>query len=134
MKVLKFQREVLLVFTTIVAFIIGVEKVSAQSKMHYMRIAHIVVDSAQLENYKSALKEGMHAAFQKEKGVLGFNAVSDKKNPTHITIFEIYADTSAYKLHIQTPHFKKYKTTVTSMVKSLELIDVEPISQESKLK
>lgn len=135
MKILKFQNALLLAFITILVLCIGTEKVSAQSKVHhYMRIAKIVVDSAQLESYKSALTEGMHAAFQKEKGVLGFNAVYDKKNPTHITIFETYADTSAYKLHILTPHFKKYKTTVAGMVKALELVDVEPISQESKLK
>jgi quinol monooxygenase YgiN len=38
-------------------------------------------------------------------------AVADKKKPTHITIFETYADTAAYRSHIETPHFKKYVIT-----------------------
>ncbi|PWT77609.1 MAG: antibiotic biosynthesis monooxygenase [Bacteroidetes bacterium] len=97
-----------------------------------MRIAKIVVDSAQLENYKSALREGMSAAVSNEPGVLSLYAVFDKQHPTHITIFETYADVNAYQSHIQTPHFKKYKSTVEQMVKSLELTDVIPIALEGK--
>jgi len=107
---------------------------SAQNKNSYMRIAKIVVDSAQLENYKAALKEGMEAAVRTELGVLTLYAVYEKNNPTHVTVFEIYADEDAYKSHIQTSHFKKYKSTVEHMVKSLELTDVAPIALEVKTK
>lgn len=105
---------------------------SAQNKVHYMRMAKIVIDSTQLENYKAALKEGVQAAVRKEPGVLSLYAVYDKNNPTHITVFEIYADEDAYKSHIQTAHFKKYKSTVEKMVTSLELTDVAPIAIEAK--
>ncbi|HEX4850831.1 MAG TPA: antibiotic biosynthesis monooxygenase [Puia sp.] len=97
-----------------------------------MRIAKIVVDSSQLENYKTALKEGISTAVSKEPGVLSMYAVFDKANPSHITVFETYADLNAYQSHIQTVHFKKYKATVEHMVKSLELVDVIPIVLESK--
>jgi len=107
---------------------------NAQSKTPYMRIAKIVVDSSQLENYKAALKEGIEAAVRLEPGVLSLNAVYERANPTHITVFEIYADMEAYQLHIQTPHFKKYKTTVNDMVKALELVDVVPIALATKPK
>jgi len=94
-----------------------------------MRIAKITVDSSQLEPYMAALKEQMKAALKLEKkGVLAYSAVYDKNNPTHITILETYASVAAYKAHIQTNHFKKYKATVENMVKSLELTDVIPIS------
>ena len=53
-----------------------------------------------------------------------YDAVADKSSPTDITILEIYADTAAYKAHITTANFKKYKETVKDMVKSLELVDV----------
>jgi quinol monooxygenase YgiN len=107
---------------------------AAQNKTNYMRIAKIVVDSAKLESYKAALKEGMRAAVSKEPGVLTLYAVYEKNNPTHVTVFEIYADEDAYKLHIQTPHFKKYKAAVENMVTSLELIDVVPIALDNKTK
>src|SRR5262245_34012538 len=82
---------------------------------HYMRIARIVVDPAQVKEYDAALREGIESAVQKEPGVLNLWAVAEKNNPTHITVFEIYADTNAYKAHTQTAHFKKYKATVQNM-------------------
>lgn len=63
---------------------------------------------------------------------MSYYAVSDKRDPSQITILEIYADTAAYQLHIQTPHFQKYKETVKDMVLTLELIDVNVIGMERK--
>ncbi len=99
---------------------------------HIVRLAKIEVDPAQLELYNAALKEQMNAAIQTEPGVLTYYAVADKANPSHITILEIYADTAAYELHRQTPHFKKYKATVQNMVKKLELVDVNLIAAANK--
>ncbi|MDE3250406.1 MAG: antibiotic biosynthesis monooxygenase [Bacteroidota bacterium] len=108
------------------------QRLPAQTAQHYIRIARIVVDSAQLVQYKAALKEGVKSAIQKEPGVLQLYAVYDKQQPTHVTVFEIYASVHAYQLHIQTEHFKKYKAAVQSMVQSLELTDVEPIALGKK--
>jgi quinol monooxygenase YgiN len=105
-----------------------------QDKKPYVRIAKIEVDSAQLENYKAALKEHAEAAVSKEPGVLTLYAVYDKERPTNVTVFEIYASVAAYQSHIQTPHFLKYKSTVKDMVKSLVLTDVVPIALETKPK
>ena len=48
--------------------------------------------------------------------------------PCKIYILEIYADQVAYQSHIQTAHFKKYKEGTAQMVKSLKLIDVNPLA------
>ena len=104
----------------------------AQQKNQMVRLAKIQVDPVQLEKYNAALKEQMTTAVSAEPGVLTYYAVADKNNPTHITILEIYADTAAYKAHIETPHFKKYKETVKNMVKSLELVDVDLIASAKK--
>jgi quinol monooxygenase YgiN len=121
-------------FATIVfsMLLMSYTSVSAQAKTPYVRIAKIIVDSAQLENYKAALKEHAEAAVKKESGVLTLYAVYDQEQPTHITVFEIYASVSAYQSHIQTAHFLKYKSTVKDMVKSLALTDVIPIALETK--
>lgn len=110
----------------------SINSVVAQNRKPYVRIASIIVDAAQVDNYKAAVKEHAEAAVSKEPGVLTLYAVYDKDTPTHVTVFEIYADTAAYQSHIQTPHFKKYKTTVENMVKSLTLTDVVPIALETK--
>jgi quinol monooxygenase YgiN len=104
----------------------------AQEKIQMVRLAKIKVDPLQLDKYNIALKEQMTTAVRVEPGVLTYYAVADKKDPTLITILEIYADTSAYKSHIETIHFKKYKEIVKDMVKSLELTDVNLIASAKK--
>jgi 4-carboxymuconolactone decarboxylase len=73
------------------------------------------------------LREEIETSLTVEPGVLTLYAVSEKKRPTHITIVEIYASVDAYKKHIQTPHFLKYKNGTKDMVKSLELIEAVPL-------
>ena len=117
----------------IAIFLLSFSKAAmAQQKNQIVRLAKIQVDPAQLEKYNAALKEQMATAIRVEPGVLTYYAVADKSDPSHITILEIYADTTAYKSHIETPHFKKYKETVQHMVKSLELVDVDLIASAKK--
>jgi 4-carboxymuconolactone decarboxylase len=105
---------------------------TAQPETPFVRMARIVVDPAQLDNYRAALKEEIETAVKVEPGVLSLYAVYEKDNPGHVTIIEKYADEESFKKHLQTPHFKKYKSTTIAMVKSLELLDVQPIALEAK--
>lgn len=98
----------------------------------YVRIAKIIVDSSQLQQYQSFLKEGIETSVKLEKGVLRMFAVYEKDKPNHVTVFETYASKQAYESHIQTAHFQKYKNGTLKMVQFLELIDVVPIIYESK--
>ncbi len=59
---------------------------------------------------------------------------SRSRQSSKVTILEIYADINAYKAHIQTPHFLKYKTGTKDMVKSLELMEVDPLVPGMKIK
>ena len=106
----------------------------AQEDKKIVRLAKLVIDSTQLESYKAFLKEGIETAMKLESGVLTLYAVAEKEKPTHITILEIYADVEAYKKHIQTPHFLKYKNGTKDMVKSLELIETVPLIPGMKIK
>ena len=113
-------------------FMIGSLASLAQQKM--VRLAKLEIDSAQLENYKVFLKEEIETSVKVEAGVLTLYAVFDKKNPTSVTILEIYADSAAYKAHIQTPHFLKYKNGTQKMVRSLELVETDPLIPDMKIK
>jgi len=106
----------------------------AQENKQMVRIAKLVIDTNQLGSYKAALTEEIRTAVSLEPGVLTLYAVAEKDNPSNITIFEIYANEEAYKAHLQTPHFIKYKTTTKEMVKSLELVEVIPLVPEMKIK
>ena len=111
----------------------GFGPVSAQEKKPMVRMARIVVDSSQLESYKAALKEGIETAVRVEPGVLTLFAVYEKDHPTHVTVLEVYKDEEAYHAHLETPHFRKYKSLTKDMVRSLELVDVAPIGLETKM-
>jgi 4-carboxymuconolactone decarboxylase len=109
--------------------------VSAQTDNRQMvRMARLVIDSTQLDTYNSFLKEEIETSVKVEPGVLTLYAVSEKDNPTHITILEIYADMDAYRKHIQTPHFLKYKNATKDMVKSLELVAAVPLVPAMKIR
>ena len=107
---------------------------SVQNKNQMVRLAKLVIDSTQLENYNALLKEEIEASVRVEPGVLTLYAVAEKNNPTHITILEIYADTVAYKSHLLTPHFIKYKNGTKDMVESLELVETVPLLPGMKIK
>jgi quinol monooxygenase YgiN len=98
----------------------------------YVQLAEIEIDPSQLEDYKVAVREQIETAVREEPGVLVLCAVSEKDNPAHIRIFEIYQDTDAYKSHLESVHFKKYKATTEKMVKSLKLVQTAPIMLGAK--
>jgi len=114
--------------------LISFANASAQENGQIVRLAKLIIDSTQLENYKVALREGIETAVRVEPGVLTLYAVSEKNSPSHITILEIYASPEAYQSHLKTPHFLKYKNGTKSMVKSLELVETDPISPKMKIK
>ena len=109
-------------------------KVVAQDNKQMVRLAKLTIDSVHLESYKAFLKEEIEASIKLEEGVMTLYATFEKNKPTHLTILEIYANKSAYEKHIQTPHFKKYKTGTTGMVKTLELIETVPLIYDMKIK
>ena len=100
----------------------------------YVRVAEIEVDPLQIAPYRAAVQEQIEAAIRLEPGVLVLYSVADKENPSHVFVFEIYADVDAYKSHLETAHFKRYKTTTQDMVKSLKVRDTIPISLGAKAK
>jgi quinol monooxygenase YgiN len=93
----------------------------------YVQLAEIEIDPSQLEDYKAAVREQIQTAVRTEPGVLALYGVSEKENPAHIKVFEIYRDVDAYKSHLESAHFKKYKATTEKMVKSLKLVQTMPI-------
>jgi quinol monooxygenase YgiN len=101
---------------------------------HVVRLAELQIDPGRLEDYKAALREEIEASIRLEPGVLTLYAVSVKGDPAQIRIVEVYADLAAYKAHLQTPHFEKYKTGTQRMVKSLVLVETDPIILGAKAK
>jgi quinol monooxygenase YgiN len=127
-------RQLLILGASVLASCLGSGAHADQTQRPYVRVAQIEIDLAQLERYKAAVREQIEAAIRVEPGVLTLYAVAEQDNPARVIVFEIYADPEAYKAHLETPHFKKYKADTQEMVKSLKLVDTVPIMLGAKAK
>ena len=106
--------------------------VAQETQQPYLRLAEIEIDPSQIEPYRAAVQEQIEAAIRLEPGVLALYSVADKENPLLVFVFEMYADVDAYKSHLETAHFEKYKATTQDMVRSLKLRDMVPILLRAK--
>jgi len=105
---------------------------AGQDKKLVARMTRLRIDPYQIEFYKAALKTQIETAVKEEQGVLTLYAVAEKSSPTRITIFEVYADEQAYKAHLETAHFQKYKTVTKNMIKSSVVTPCLPIALGAK--
>jgi quinol monooxygenase YgiN len=97
-----------------------------------VRMAEIEIDPNQIAAYKALLSEEIEASVRIEPGVLFLYALSIKGRPNEVRVIEAYAGQAAYEAHLTTPHFLKYKSHTAGMVKSLRLLETEPISLKAK--
>ena len=97
-----------------------------------VRGAELEIKPSQVEAYKAALREEIEASIRLEPGVLTLYAVAVRNHPAQIRIFETYADEAAYRAHLETPHFKKYKVVTEKMIRSLRLVETDPIALGGK--
>ncbi|MCU1222721.1 MAG: Flavoredoxin [Edaphobacter sp.] len=97
-----------------------------------VRLAELEIFPEQVQAYTAALKEEIETSIRVEPGVLTLYAVAVKDHPDQIRLFESYSSMEAYQAHLQTAHFKKYKAETQKMVKSLKLIETNPILLGSK--
>jgi quinol monooxygenase YgiN len=96
-----------------------------------IRISEIEIEPEYLEEYLSILKEESKASVELEFGVISIYPMYQKEDPNEIRILEIYVDKKAYQAHLETPHFKYYKTKTLQMVKSLKLVDMKAIDEQT---
>lgn len=117
---------------SMLATVAGGPAFGQEHQEQYIQIAEIEVDPTQIDAYRAAVKEHIETAVSVEPGVLTLYAVSDKNDQTKVKAFEIYRDGEAYRQHLESEHFKRYKITTQSMVRSLKLIRTDAIALGAK--
>lgn len=98
-----------------------------------VRLSKIEVYPQYLDEYMKYAAEVGEISLRTEPGVLTMYAVSEKENPCMVTILETYASQEAYKSHIASEHFQKYKQGTLHMAKSLVLSDQTPLNPANKI-
>ena len=102
--------------------------------MFVVRIAEIEVHPEWLEAYLAAAGTVGAESVAKEPGVVCIFPMQKKESPTSIRIVEIYRSEEAYKEHLATPHFRKYKEGTPHMIKSLKLVPMSPLDENGMKK
>ena len=96
-----------------------------------VRLSKIEVYPQYLDEYMEFAVEVGAKSLLSEPGVLTMYAMQDKENPCMVTILETYSSRDAYKAHIASDHFQKYKQGTLHMVKNLELCDQTPLNSNN---
>lgn len=98
-----------------------------------IRLSKIEVDPEYLDEYLKFATEVGEISLRTESGVLTMYALQEKDNPCVITILETYASQEAYRSHIASAHFQKYKQGTLHMVKNLQLLDQTELNSSNKI-
>ena len=93
-----------------------------------VRISEIEVYPEYINQYLSMALEVGATSVHEEPGVIAIFPMVQQHDSCQIRILEIYASQEAYKHHIGTKHFQTYKQGTLHMVKSLDLVDMQPMN------
>lgn len=102
------------------------------SDSRVVRLAQLEIDPASLAVYLRLLRDEIETSIAIEPGVIMLHAVQLKEAPHLVRLLEVYASPAAYEAHIGSPHFLSYKAGTAGMVRSLQLIDADPIALMAK--
>ena len=102
---------------------------------HSLLIVHvdIAVVPDQLDAFRAATEENA-AASRKEPGVLRFDVLSDRSDPNHVVLAEIYRDEAAVAAHKETAHYATWRDTVAPMMarprQAVRFVNTSPDDQD----
>ena len=69
----------------------------------------------QLDAFLTATEENAVAS-RDEPGILRFDVLSDRADPTHVVLVEIYRDDAAAAAHKDTAHYQRWRDAVAPMM------------------
>ena len=75
----------------------------------------IAVVPDQLDAFLAATQENAIAS-RDESGIVRFDVLSDRADPTHVVLVEIYRDEAAAAAHKETSHYQRWRDTVAPMM------------------
>jgi len=102
---------------------------------HSLLIVHvdIAVLPDQLDAFRAATEENA-AASREEPGVLRFDVLSDRSDPNHVVLAEIYRDEAAVAAHKETAHYATWRDTVAPMMarprQAVRFVNTSPDDQD----
>lgn len=75
----------------------------------------VAVTPAQTEAFLAATRRNAEAS-RAETGVVRFDVLVDRDDPSHVVLVEIYRDAAAADAHKETDHYRVWRETVEPMM------------------
>jgi len=82
--------------------------------MHILMV-HIHVKTEHLDAFLAATRDNASNSL-KEPGVVRFDVLQEKDDPTHITLVEVYHNASGHEQHRTTDHYHRWLSSVEGMM------------------
>lgn len=74
------------------------------------------INPAKAETFRELMLRQAQNSLSLEEGCLRFDVCDNVQSPDTVFLYEIYADAAAFKLHLESAHFKTFDAEVQSMV------------------
>ncbi|HXD26749.1 MAG TPA: putative quinol monooxygenase [Propionibacteriaceae bacterium] len=68
-----------------------------------------------VEGFLAATEENAMAS-RRESGIVRFDVLSDRTNPAHLVLVEVYRDEDAATAHKETGHYQRWRDIVAPMM------------------
>ena len=75
----------------------------------------VAVVSDQIDAFLDATQDNA-AASREESGVVRFDVLTDRTDPGHVVLVEIYRDEAAAAAHKETAHYQRWRDAVAPMM------------------
>lgn len=75
----------------------------------------VAVASDQIDAFLDATQDNA-AASREESGVVRFDVLTDRTDPGHVVLVEIYRDEAAAAAHKETAHYQRWRDAVAPMM------------------
>ena len=85
----------------------------------FVLVVNIRIKAENVERFMPMVLANAREA-RKEPGCKQFDVLVDPQDKTQVMLFEVYNDESAFEVHQQTPHFKKYLAEAVPLLASRE--------------
>lgn len=127
------MKKLLFFFVLLLASGMAMAKTSQVKKQPFesdriVRLSYIEIHPEYHDQYMAMALEVGATSMRTEPGVICMYPMGLKRDKNALYILEIYASQDAYKKHIASEHFQKYKQGTLHMVKHLDLIDSDPLN------
>jgi autoinducer 2-degrading protein len=75
----------------------------------------VAVISDVVEGFLAATEENARES-RRESGIVRFDVLSDRTDPAHVVLVEVYEDEAAAAAHKETGHYQRWRDTVAPMM------------------